>query len=61
MTWVERPKKVAKWMEKLDNRPQAVEPLQHEIRLNLPGAFISHTIQHHTYTITLNTRVYHKF
>ena len=40
-------------MEKLDSRPQAVETLQHEIRPNRPGAFISDTIQHRTYIITL--------
>jgi hypothetical protein len=40
-------------MEKLDNRPQVVEPLQHEIRPKLPGVFISDIIQHHTYIITL--------
>jgi len=40
-------------MEKLDNRPQAVELLQHEIRPKLPGAFISDGIQHHPYIITL--------
>jgi len=40
-------------MEKLDNRPHAVEPLRHEIRPTLTGAFSSDTIQHHTYIITL--------
>jgi hypothetical protein len=40
-------------MQKLDNRPQAVEPLQQEIGPNLPGAFIPDTIKHHTYIITL--------
>jgi hypothetical protein len=45
--------KVAKRIEKLDNRPQAVEPLQHAIRPNLLGAFISDTIQHHAYIIAL--------